>query len=212
MKISAIELESRKALGARIENIPQKLNMERTQLIPKNLLSTHFDFRHLISMSVSWYPGQYDNYLDCYNPPPHFIMFMITFTVSSGRMTEWPWSNSFHHSSQHRHWHYLRDWTGTVFWKWEHLWSDGQCMCRIHSQRHNFLVGQESGCYSSLKNISVLAVFVVVLIWIFTILKSSLCVIILNFFGEASDFQNWHFQAGCMLPSLTHFNRKRLDN
>lgn len=53
MKISAVELESRKALGARIENIPQKLNMERTQLIPKNLLSTHFDFRHLISMSVS---------------------------------------------------------------------------------------------------------------------------------------------------------------
>lgn len=53
MKNSAVELESRKALGARNVNIPQNINMERTQLIPKNLLSTHFDFRHLISMSVS---------------------------------------------------------------------------------------------------------------------------------------------------------------
>lgn len=83
MKITAVELESRRALGARNEDIPQKLNMERTQLIPKSLLSTHFDFPCQSpdiqdSMIIIWIVIN----------PPHFIMFMITFTVSSGRIAE----------------------------------------------------------------------------------------------------------------------------
>lgn len=87
MKNSAVELESKKALGARNENIPQKINMKRTQLISKNLLSTHFDFRHLISMI---FPDTQDTMIIIWivMNPPHFIMFMVIFTGSTGGITE----------------------------------------------------------------------------------------------------------------------------